>query len=254
MFGSNLQLPNSITTYAAAVAKFNSIKPIRGRSTDVRPLGNRRNDSLTIRMEGDSVFVRLYQTDIIGYRSDGTIELEPYASALTNSAVHSILGRKVSPMYTNALGPMLGIGSRIYRVPNYAVLDKDFNLIEGSEPIVKYHVDRAKANAAVKLGFKQFELWVKTQLRLGIDPRGDNKGYVYGSQSSLNNVARFLDDPDRYSDIVRGWPYWVSIEQQLRKLRVAVLKYHDCITETSLPYVVGYSELRSVADSHSRLG
>ena len=52
---------------------FNSVKPIRGRAEDVRPIGQRRRDWETIRMNGDVVECVLYKTPVVRYYPDGKI-------------------------------------------------------------------------------------------------------------------------------------------------------------------------------------
>ena len=53
-----------------------SITPIRGRAVDVRPIGERRRDWETIRMDGDVVACRLHNTDVVRYYPDGKIGLQ----------------------------------------------------------------------------------------------------------------------------------------------------------------------------------
>ena len=252
MYGSNIVPPRGgILSYEQAVAKHDSIQPIRGRSTDTRPLGRRFNDNLTIRrLHDDSIAVRLYYTNIITYRPDGTIELEPYASKLTDDAVRQILRGGVSTQYTNPAGPVLWVKHKGYRIPDFAVLDKDLNLIAGSKPFTKYSVDRKLSNKAMEeSGFNQFSLWLRTQLRIGIDPR---QGDRWASQYISDNTVRCLDQPSYYTDIVREWSAYKHVNDQLRNLRLEVQKYYDCITETELAYVNDWKELASVHSSYRK--
>jgi len=53
-----------------------SITPIRGRAVDVRPIGERRRDWETIRMDGNVVACRLHNTDVVRYYPDGKIGLQ----------------------------------------------------------------------------------------------------------------------------------------------------------------------------------
>jgi len=261
MFGSNIHFPASILSYEAALQRHNSIAPIRGRSTDVRPVAQRRNDNFTIRLDpkDQSVAVRLYQTDIIVYRPDGTIELEPYASRLTDDAVSCILRGGVTPQYDSPVGPVLWAKApdsngfkRGYRIPDFAVLDKDFRLIAGAKPFTKFTVDRKLSKAACRdSGFDQFALWFKTQLRLGFDPR---QGGRWSGLHVSDATVRSLDEPDRYADIVREWPSHANPADQLSALRQCVVKYHGAVTETELPYVSDWRGLTSVVSSKRRLG
>jgi hypothetical protein len=249
MFGSNLALPRGgILSYEQALQKFNSIDPIRGRNIDVRPVAQRRNDNFTIRLspKDESVIIRLYHTDIITYHKDGTIELEPYASKLTDDAVRGVLRGVVTPMYTNPVGPVLYTKGKYYRIPEFATLDKDFNLISGSKPFTHYQMDKAKGAAALKQsGYKQFALWLNTQLRLGIDPI---EGSYWQSFYPSTEVIRSLDQPDYYHDIARGMGK-SDVNTQLTTLRRAVHKYYDTVIETELPFVEDWRQLNSIRAS-----
>jgi hypothetical protein len=55
---------------------YESVKPIRGRAFDVRPIGKRRRDWETIRMNGDVVECVLYQTPVVRYYPDGKIGVD----------------------------------------------------------------------------------------------------------------------------------------------------------------------------------
>lgn len=257
MYGAtNTVLPRGgILSYEQAVQKHDSIAPIRGRSTDVRPVAQRRNDNFTIRrLDDGSIVIRLYSTDIVVYRPDGTIELEPYSSKLTNEAVTHIFRGAIRPQYDNAAGPVLWVKSKGYRIPSMAVLDKDLNLIAGSEPFIKFSVDRSKAKAAITAsGLNQFALWLKTQLRLGIDPR---QGDMWMSQYTHVSTAaiRSLDQPELYGDIAHRMSRYADPDTQLGQMRLAVYKCQDCIVETKLPYVEDWRDLNAVVSSQRRLG
>ena len=257
MFGSNIILPRGgITSYEQALAKYDSIAPIRGRSTDTRPLGQRRNDNLTIRkLDNGSVAIRLYHTDIITYHDDGTIDLEVYSSRLTDETVGAIFRNAVWASYTNPVGPVLWTrnngDSKGYLVDGCASLDKNLNIIAGTKPFTRYSVNRRKANAACAKGFDQFKLWVQTQVRLGIDPR---QGERWGTVHLSNMALACLDEPDRYADIARGMSTYVTVDSHLDAIRHQVLQYHDCIEETEVAHVTDYKQLTAIQSSKKRWG
>ena len=260
MFGSNIVLPRGgITSYEQALAKYDSIVPIRGRSADIRPLGQRRNDNLTIRVlpNTNSVVIRLYHTDIVTYHTDGTIDLEVYSSKLTDETVGAIFRNAVWASYTNPVGPVLWTrnngDSKGYLIDGArgATLDKDLNVIGGTKPFTRYSVNRKKANAACAKGFDQFKLWVQTQVRLGIDPR---QGERWGAASLSNIALACLDEPDRYADIARGMSTYVTVDSHLDAIRRQVLVYHDCVEETEVPHITDYKQLAAIQSSKKRWG
>jgi hypothetical protein len=53
-----------------------SIKPIRGRAVEARPIGERRRDWELIEMDGDVVACRLYNTQVVRYYPDGRIGVQ----------------------------------------------------------------------------------------------------------------------------------------------------------------------------------
>lgn len=98
MFGVNTRTLGLIENYNEAVAREAAIKPIRGRSTTIKPLGARRQDYINIRKEAGEnggepkIVVRMYRTDIITFHPNNTIEIQPYNSQSTNAVLSSVLG------------------------------------------------------------------------------------------------------------------------------------------------------------------
>ncbi len=75
-----------------------SIKPIRGRSPECKPIGNRRHQHLTIRRGSDeSIICRMYRTDVLTYHKDGRIEIDLgwWVTQTTLAFISSVLGRQV---------------------------------------------------------------------------------------------------------------------------------------------------------------
>ena len=254
MFGSKPAMPRGgILSYEQAVTKYEGIVPIRGRAVDTRPLANRRSDNLTIRKLGDnSVAIQLYRTNIITYHPDGTIELEPYASNLTTEAVSTILkGGRVRAQYTHSAGPVLWVRGKGYATKGVFTLDADLDLISGSVPFTYYSVDKAKAAAVRKLsGLNQFTLWLNTMVRLGQDPRGGSRD----RSASWWAVIGMLPDPKYYPELAAGLTRGGSVVDALTPLRRAVYKHHDCIVETTVPFVESHAQLQNIAASARHWG
>jgi len=72
-YGANTEGVLYLRCYTAAVQWEANVKPIRGRTPECKPLGDRRKTNVTIRREGDDIIARLYSTDIVRWKPDGTI-------------------------------------------------------------------------------------------------------------------------------------------------------------------------------------
>lgn len=172
----------SVRLYEKFKAKHDSIKPIRGRTPECRPIGRRDRTHETIReviIEGvPGVTCRLHNTDCVTYLRDGTILLYTGGWNTTTTAAfihkhkhypascwkqHNKLwvrtGEHVTPLPSNAADKPLKLvpvesdtGMVLYRV----VYDT---------PPKKLVVDRQKAKDA-RAPIMPFLAWVKTFLAL----------------------------------------------------------------------------------------
>lgn len=73
MFAARFNFPRFKGIYDARLHHDN-ITPIRG--TDVRPIGSRRRKDVNIRVENGNVALRFYDTDVVTFLPDGTINVE----------------------------------------------------------------------------------------------------------------------------------------------------------------------------------
>ena len=90
MFGTNNRDVPRLLDYAEAVAHEASIKPIRNRSPEIKPIGDRRNQHKIIRKNPDgSIACRLYRTDVVTFHPDGRIEVRwgGYVTQTTRSFI-----------------------------------------------------------------------------------------------------------------------------------------------------------------------
>jgi|TARA_E500000318_G_scaffold104603_1_gene110737 hypothetical protein len=151
---------HTICSYEQAKNRWESVKPIRGRVEDVRPVGNRRATEYRIVKETDPDFEEVdvfkiiyyglssssYNTDYVTYYHDGRITLDvgehasigtsevidafsPYTCAKRNGYVWVEVGGKYYPLISNA--PLTFIGNEC------------LNNVE----IVQEVVDRKKTNS-----------------------------------------------------------------------------------------------------------
>lgn len=84
-----------IMNHRHAKQVYEVVKPIRGRSPEVRPLGNRRDaDTYQIRMNGDDVELVLYKTPVVTFKPDNTVELRAagWSTVSTRQFIRQVLG------------------------------------------------------------------------------------------------------------------------------------------------------------------
>lgn len=269
MFGSNARLPDRVLSFEAALAKYNSITPIRGRrDQNTRPLVSRKSDTLTIRVDNPedprSVIFRLYSTDVVTYNIDGTIDLDPYPSRMTNMMVWSLLGRQVctywASRYRGVPNHVTQVGTRYYNTPEFCTIDTltpsgEWQVVGGSKPFTVPQIDRAKAKQALlDTDFYSFKLWLDTQIRIGLDPRS-NKFYW---KTSANNWAphstvRMLQDGTTgWTEMVSEMSGRCSLKTELDAIRQAVYKYADVYDTVEVPYFEDYREMQNALKTMRR--
>lgn len=267
MFANNMQLSNRMLSYKEALNKYNSIKPIRGRQVDTRPLARRGNENLTISQDDTSgdIVITLYQTDIIRYDANGDgynnrITLDPYASKLTNHVVWSILGPHVNTHWSDrgfAPDYITEVGGRYYHTPRYAVVqpkETGWELVGGSEPVeVPYLNRKAGKQALTDTGYYKFEVWLETLIRLGKDPRS---GSWHSSPSgwSPSQVVRYLTQGEAgWGKLAGGMSRVANPKGQLAIIRTAVYKYECCYDDLTYEYFTSYAEFRKAMNQIKRI-
>lgn len=160
-----------VTTYALAKNLFDSIKPIRGRSPEIRPLGNRRDaDSYWVRMNGEDVEFVLYKSAVITYKPDGGVVLTPdtYSTVSTHQFFARVLGVGANASRQHSV---ITLGDKRYTVRGKDTLtlklDKSGNwqCVEGAKPQFAWHLDRREATN-VRNRYKEFITYFKGMVSL----------------------------------------------------------------------------------------
>ena len=248
----------TVSSYNAALSKWESIKPIRGRKDqNTRPLYRRTNDTTTIRkLNNGSIAFRLHSTDVVTFHVDGTMDLSPYASVSTCAFVRAILG------YHNHIHAhwsdrdyklpnyVTQVEGRYYHTPTFASLVKDdttnkWTLLAGNEPFDVVTLDRQLTKEALKdTGYNEFKIWLTTQIRLGLDPRGEDRWRRGPYDWSHRDVSSYLTaGPEGWGEMVRRMSSRCDINRELETLRRAVYKYAGAVTTTEVPYFEDYKAL-----------
>ena len=215
--GSVMERIVPMRTYKQAVACYNKIKPIKGRSVECRPLSDRRADHYNIRMNGDKVECVLYQTPVLTFLPDNTVEIRMsgWNSSSTRAFIMGILGLTC----WNTMGtPMLSLDR-----DRHVVLDnKGVTVVRNvgaeaflhwevvsSVSVYEWRMNKAKANI-VRAKYSEFEKYFRNMIKL----RRETMKTGYGDFEVVSfSIQEFVDSG-------------VQIEGDLNRWSVAAQKGH----------------------------
>lgn len=162
----------SLNSYNHYKNLFNSVKPIRGRAKDMRPIGKRRRDWETIRMNGDIVECVLYDTAVVRYYPDGAVGLccGGWVTPSTADYMHAH-----SPFYVRKQNNAIRVAEhrqaeKVYPLPErgetrFVLTDVNKYVLETPITITKQVVDRSKAKEA-RAPFMPFVKFVDSFLKM----------------------------------------------------------------------------------------
>jgi len=183
-----------VTTYTEAKNLHDSIKPIRGRDPEVRPLGNRRDaDSYWVRMDGDDVVFMLYKSPVITYKPDGAVVLTPdtYSTVSTHQFFHRVLGVGANASRQHSV---ITLGDKRYTIRGKDKLtlrqvDGNWSCVEGAKAQFAWHLDRREATN-VRSRYKEFVTYFKGMVALRTEDFTHHYGNTHykGIAVSLNEL------------------------------------------------------------------
>lgn len=162
-----------------ATAHEQSVKPIRGRSPECKPIGKRTKTQATIRkLDNESIACRLYHTDVVTYHKDGTIEinLDGYATQSTIAFIEEILGVRAcirhNYAWINANLPGEDLGGW-YALSagwenNFKRNGQGDLEFQNSIRVLRHKINRVGANN-VRKQFKAFKTYIVQTMRLRDD-------------------------------------------------------------------------------------
>ena len=188
-----------IQDYATALKLHDNIKPLRGRSPEIKPLGDRRDaDTYHIRKDGDSVELVLYLTPVITFMPDGEVVLfvDGYNTVATHQFIQQVLGISASGVRRTTV---LTINNM-----KYTLADKDklslrkdvggnWQVLNASQQWT-WRLDR-KAVSKVRAQYGEFYKYLKGFVSLRTESmkatywRDDEKDCIRVQQSEFKSVC-----------------------------------------------------------------
>ena len=220
-----------VTTYPEAKKIHDSTKPIRGRSPEIRPLGNRRDaDSYWVRMNGDDVEFVLYKSPVITYKPDGSVVLTPdtYSTVSTHQFFARVLGVGANAVRQNTVITLHDNKRYTVRGKDMLTLKLDksgnWQCVEGAKAQFSWHLDRREATN-VRLRYKEFITYFKGMVSLRteeihIQYYNDSLSGIRVSLDELQNAFGVekpdSDEPNRNNDpdSIIGHMQWIHDKPQ----------------------------------------
>jgi hypothetical protein len=168
-----------IHSYEKAERVEQSIKPIRGRTPECKPLGKRRNTWVNIRKQDEQIICKLYNTDVIKFHKDGLIEVNMggWASPTTCYFIEEILGCSVTIRHnrlwvkaTRASDPRCSTPQRLWlsmsaTETNYFKLVNNCIEFQNPQCVPVHKIYRAGTNN-VRKQYKAFKDYIVRVMRL----------------------------------------------------------------------------------------
>jgi len=171
MFGNSMNNSGitQLTSYEQALKHYEAVVPIRGHGSNAgtKPLGMRNKPQFQIVMDtSDAVSCRLYKTDVITFRPDGTIRFrtDRYNTSTTANFIAQVLGTPCSK-FDNRL--ILSVNGGVYTVNEMLVLRSEGGAYKvwRCEPDVVHTIDR-KAMNAVRKDMREFINYVSGVMKM----------------------------------------------------------------------------------------
>jgi len=210
-------------TYADAKYVHDKTKPIRGRSPDIRPLGQRRDaDTYSVRMHGENVEFVLYKTPVVTYLPNGDVmvKTDGWSSISTHQFICQVLGISC---YGSRRSTVMEARSAEGDVHKYIIpKDKGITMIHAGgnwritqfNTVYEYRLNRKAANA-VRKKYGDFLRYIKGMVNLRsemVEPhRWARRQKPYAVITVTGNEIR--GSTLRVNDLVWGLMELIKLEQ-----------------------------------------
>jgi len=196
-----------LITYAQAAAHEASIKPIRGRRVECKPLGERRKDYMRIGKMGKDIIVYLYSTDVLTYKPDGRVLLNygGYTTQTTNQVLGEVLGVRIAMKDGNPWMHRFRASDGTHKDATLLNRDKPTTLkrtknglweASGVEPVYRLEVVRKEANKVLK-EYAPALKYMKGMAKLRQDEHGviqfEDVGIQFPSPAAMQKLKEGAD-------------------------------------------------------------
>lgn len=257
-----LNLPR-IGSYAGAEAYYSSTNFWRGESSGYKPLvrpGQRKWRQFGICKNGDGSYdCRLWNTDVITFHPDDRVTFRPWGSISTNDFVNKVGPGNITADYCHPYDNMIWVdvfertedGEMIAERRGYSIgrditfkrsihrmsawrLDDDST---PPKPLTAYRVDRKKAKAMrddlAMAGMQNWFNAVRTFEKHQTRKRKPFERMDYERLSDSEVVGLVKQGFDGWKELAEAWGYACA-----DRVLMACYRYHDCIIETEVPYLI----------------
>jgi len=160
----------SIERYNIMKSKYHDTKPIRGRSEDIRPIGERRRDWERVVQDGENYGAQLYDTKCVMFRPDGSIELriDTWATPTTTAFIEKHC-RYALNCFKRYGSVWIEVGGKTYPLPKDGMFLLNFvngDYVPAEIPKLQQRVvDRTKSRD-VRLQVQGFRDYCRNMLKL----------------------------------------------------------------------------------------
>jgi len=213
MYGnSGMRDVKRIVTYEEAKLRYEQIKPIRGRAGDVRPLGDRKNDSYRIAKrinplnDTTSYQCILYSTPVVEFKPDGDVEINMggWGSSATRTFIERILHLSCYSKNGSSVLLLSNTSEVVLHKTKTTVVrrleDYPFTWeLAASEPVYETQLNKKKANN-VRARYSEFEKYLRGMVNLRTEQR-EAKNH-YGGRYELPPSVRF--DKTEFAEVGVG--------------------------------------------------
>lgn len=168
----------ALRTYEFFQEKYESTKPIRGRSEDIRPINNRRRDweLITKKELPDGTIAygaQLYRTEVVRYLPNGNIQLriDTWATPITAAFMSMWSPFNVRKASKNLWVGVYRSGGKEYPIPKQGMLEfkpvgSTYELVSGLPETLKQTVVDRTLSKELRLAYKPFIDYATTFLKL----------------------------------------------------------------------------------------